>query len=135
VFHSILVPIAADHEAEVDAAIEYAARLRADDGKITFLAVVEPIPGYIASSLPRELVEAHKSAANAVLKKHASGVAGAESVLLSGPAGVTITEFAIEHDVDLIVMGSHRPGLQDYFLGSTSARVIRHAPCSVFVIR
>jgi len=37
--------------------------------------------------------------------------------------------------VDLIIVGSHKPGLQDYLLGSTAARVVRHAMCSVLVGR
>lgn len=36
---------------------------------------------------------------------------------------------------DLIVMGSHRPELKDYLLGPNAARVVRHAPCSVMVVR
>lgn len=37
--------------------------------------------------------------------------------------------------VDVIVMGSHRPALKDYLLGPNAARVVRHAPCSVYVVR
>jgi nucleotide-binding universal stress UspA family protein len=36
---------------------------------------------------------------------------------------------------DLIVMASHRPELQDYLLGPNAARVVRHAKCSVMVVR
>jgi nucleotide-binding universal stress UspA family protein len=36
---------------------------------------------------------------------------------------------------DCIVMGSHRPELKDYLLGPNAARVVRHAPCSVMVVR
>jgi nucleotide-binding universal stress UspA family protein len=36
---------------------------------------------------------------------------------------------------DLIVMGSHRPELADYLLGSNADRVMRHARCSVMVVR
>jgi nucleotide-binding universal stress UspA family protein len=36
---------------------------------------------------------------------------------------------------DLIVMGSHRPELSDYLLGPNAARVVRHAKCSVMVVR
>lgn len=36
---------------------------------------------------------------------------------------------------DVIVMGSHRPELQDYLLGPNAARVVRHAKCSVMVVR
>lgn len=42
---------------------------------------------------------------------------------------------ADEERVDLIVMASHRPGLRDYLLGVNSARVVRHASCSVMVVR
>ena len=37
--------------------------------------------------------------------------------------------------VDVIVMGAHRPALQDYLLGPNAARVVRHARCSVYVVR
>ncbi len=38
-------------------------------------------------------------------------------------------------DVDIIVMGAHRPALKDYLLGPNVARVVRHATCSVYVVR
>lgn len=38
-------------------------------------------------------------------------------------------------DVDAIVMASHTPELSDYLLGPNSARVVRHAKQSVFVVR
>jgi nucleotide-binding universal stress UspA family protein len=37
--------------------------------------------------------------------------------------------------VDLIVMTAHRPELKDYLLGPNAARVVRHADCSVLVVR
>jgi nucleotide-binding universal stress UspA family protein len=42
---------------------------------------------------------------------------------------------ARELGCDCIVMGSHRPELKDYLLGPNAARVVRHAPCSVMVVR
>lgn len=36
---------------------------------------------------------------------------------------------------DLIIMASHRPGLEDYLLGPNAARVVRHASTSVLVVR
>jgi nucleotide-binding universal stress UspA family protein len=35
----------------------------------------------------------------------------------------------------LIIIGSHSPSMQDYLLGPNAARVVRHANCSVLVIR
>jgi nucleotide-binding universal stress UspA family protein len=36
---------------------------------------------------------------------------------------------------DLVVIASHRPELKDYLLGPNAARVVRHANCSVLVVR
>ena len=56
-------------------------------------------------------------------------------VVVYGHAGTSILEYAEEHGCDCIVIASHRPGLGDYLLGSTAARVVRHAACSVHVMR
>ena len=36
---------------------------------------------------------------------------------------------------DLIVVGSHRPVMSDYLLGSNAKTIVRHAQCSVLVVR
>jgi nucleotide-binding universal stress UspA family protein len=36
---------------------------------------------------------------------------------------------------DLIVVGSHRPTMATYLLGSNAAAIVRHATCSVLVVR
>ena len=36
---------------------------------------------------------------------------------------------------DLIVVGSHRPAMSTYLLGSNATTIVRHAPCSVMVVR
>lgn len=52
-----------------------------------------------------------------------------------GPIYDAILKAARELGCDCIVMGSHRPELKDYLLGPNAARVVRHAPCSVMVVR
>ena len=42
---------------------------------------------------------------------------------------------AEEAEADLVVIGSHRPAMKDYLLGTNAARVVRHARCSVLVAR
>ena len=42
---------------------------------------------------------------------------------------------AEEAEADLVVVGSHRPAMRDYLLGTNAARVVRHACCSVLVAR
>ena len=36
---------------------------------------------------------------------------------------------------DVIVTGSHRPAMSTYLLGSNASAIVRHAPCSVMVVR
>lgn len=36
---------------------------------------------------------------------------------------------------DLIIMGAHQPGAEDYLLGSTASKVVRFAKCSVLIAR
>lgn len=46
-----------------------------------------------------------------------------------------IVKAATRHGIDLIVMAAYRQELKDYLLGPNTARVVRHAECSVMVIR
>jgi nucleotide-binding universal stress UspA family protein len=46
-----------------------------------------------------------------------------------------ILRAAEEAEADLIVVGSHRPAMKDYLLGTNASRVMRHARCSVLVAR
>ena len=52
-----------------------------------------------------------------------------------GTAYEEILRVSDEINADLIVMGSHRPKVADYLLGPNAARVVRHATCSVMVVR
>jgi nucleotide-binding universal stress UspA family protein len=42
---------------------------------------------------------------------------------------------ARESGADLIVMASHRPEMKGYLIGANADRVVRHASCSVLVVR
>ena len=46
-----------------------------------------------------------------------------------------IVEEAGELGADLIIVGCHRPDVSDFLLGSNAAWVVRHASCSVYVVR
>jgi nucleotide-binding universal stress UspA family protein len=46
-----------------------------------------------------------------------------------------ILRVAEEAQSDMIVVGSHRPAMKDYLLGTNAGRVVRHARCSVLVAR
>jgi len=58
-----------------------------------------------------------------------------EIAVRTGRSYSSILDVADEKEAELIIIASHRPGLQDYFLGSTASKVVRHAKCSVLVVR
>jgi nucleotide-binding universal stress UspA family protein len=56
-------------------------------------------------------------------------------IIAEGKIYQEILKAAVAIKADLIVMGSHRPELSDYLLGPNASRVMRHAKCSVMVVR
>lgn len=59
-----------------------------------------------------------------------------ESTMVWGPPAEQICRFAADHDVDLIVIGSHgRTGIKRALLGSVSHAVANQAPCPVTIVR
>ena len=135
-FKTILGPIEMAHVVEGKANIELAAQHAAAGAKIILLNVVEEIPTWAAAELPANLIPESRSRAKAELGAIATATGQELEVeVRDGRSYRTILEVAKEKQVDLIIIASHRPGLQDYFLGSTAAKVVRHATCSVLVIR
>ncbi len=135
-FKTIVVPVALS-EVEKAQPMLYAARqLGGDDARIILMSVVEDIPTYVAAELPGGFVDRARQNAQSALSKIAdeAGVQ-AEIVVRSGQASAGILGTAKEKNADAIVIASHQPGFSDYLLGSTAHRVVRHAKCSVLVLR
>ena len=135
-YQTILVPIDMAHVAEGKSNIDIAVQHAAPDANIILLNVVEEIPTWAAAELPGGLMEKSIDSSKAELQAIASSSGKEMEVeVRTGHSHSTILEVAKEKAVDLIIIASHRPGFQDYFLGSTAAKVVRHANCSVLVIR
>lgn len=58
-----------------------------------------------------------------------------ETVVRLGAVHRQIVKLAEERNVDVIVLGSANPKVQDYLLGTTASHVVTHARCSVYVVR
>ena len=135
-YTNILVPVVFDHGEKSTNSLKVAGELLSDGGKITLLHVMEEVPSYATTYLPEGLGEQHVADAKQGLRDIASGIeAPCEAVVVHGHAYTTILEYSKKHGVDCIVIASHKPGFEDYFLGSTAARVVRHAKCGVHVLR
>lgn len=136
---NVLLPIDLGHPDKAKEVLREGKALSEQRGaSLTVLHVVSPVPGYVAAELPEGLAEKAldeaKNELEAVVK--ANGLSGAaEIVVRRGIAQHEIVSLAKESNADLIVIGSHKPGVADYLLGSVAAAVVRHAPCSVLVLR
>ncbi len=134
-YKNILIPIVFDDRHDTQASF-LAARALADDGAaFTVIHVMEIIPPYVAYEVPADLLAETRQGVEKQLKEAARALPGAKHELISGHAGREIVEYARKMGADCIVVASHVPGFEDIFLGSTADRVVRHAPCSVHVLR
>ena len=137
-YKNVLVPIDLAHKETAGAMIDAAQMLADDDAKLTLLYVMPEVPGIVTANLPSSSSDEAKARAEAELRQLAEtgNVQQPFEALTSvGAAHNTILDTASSDAVDLIVIASHQPALSDYLLGSVAARVVRHATCSVHVIR
>ena len=134
-YQNVLVPVAFDTGRDTKRSLAIAEAIAAEGAKITALHVVEEVPSYVAQYLPEGQMEANIHEIEDILTKSLAGHDRITVKVIEGHAGHSIVDYAADNKVDCIVIASHRPGFQDYFLGSTAARVVRHAPCSVHVVR
>jgi nucleotide-binding universal stress UspA family protein len=140
-FKEILLPIdlgdLATQEKAVNSAVEMA---KTFGGRLHVLTIVPDFgEGFVSSFFPVDYQEKALAAANerlhAVVKQRIPDGIPVQHVVACGTIYEEILTFAGKHGIDMIVMASHRPELKDYLLGPNAARVVRHAECSVLVVR
>ena len=87
--------------------------------------------------MQRELENAaHKRLDEALIDSDGSGPATKAVVMTSGSAAYAIVDYASEHGIDLIIMGTHGRGvLAHLMMGSVAERVVRISPCPVLTVR
>jgi nucleotide-binding universal stress UspA family protein len=88
-------------------------------------------------SLP-DVEEEMRTAAVAEMSKLAGTLAGiaTTSEIAFGSPAACIVAAAVEHGVDLVVMGTHGRGpIMHMVLGNVAERVVRAAPCPVLTVR
>lgn len=133
-YDKVLVPMALDHGVS-ETTLKAAAALCNTGGQITALHVYETPHGSVSAYLDEEAQRAGLDQARQHLAKKTAAHENVATKTVKGRSYRAIVEFAEQNGIDCIVVGSHKPGLSDFFLGTTAARVVRHAPCAVHVCR
>ncbi len=146
---TVLIPIDLQHKSSWEKALPNAVdQARVLGGKVVVMTVVHHIMGgldwryairgeeqgslnYDIKDLVRQAEERlAEIAGEYVPKEFLGGV-----IAKHGTIYEQIVETADEMGAELIVMAAHRPSLKDYLLGPNTARVARHAACSVQIVR
>jgi nucleotide-binding universal stress UspA family protein len=125
----------------------FVAQIQRNGTKVCVLHVVEPVTAYISAEMVPHFVpyvagveEDRKKQAKALVRRAAqelrkAGFEASEAVEAGNPKA-RIIDRAAEWKADLIVVGSHGwKGLNRFLMGSVSDAVVRHADCSVEVVR
>jgi nucleotide-binding universal stress UspA family protein len=137
---SILVPI--DFSAQSEKALAYAVPFAEQFGaKLTLLHVVEPVgtPDF-ARSFPlvndNVMAECGRHLERVVKDLEIEPRLVQKTLVREGRSFHEIAEAARTLKVDLSIISTHgHTGLKHALLGSTTERVVRHAPCPVLVVR
>ena len=133
-YQKIIVSLSLDHGI-AQKAIQVARAMKSEGGKIIAVHVYEPLQGSVNAYVTEDAVANALQSAKDALASRVADDPDLESALIKGHSGRAIIDYAEKIGADCIIVGSHKPGLRDYLLGSTAARVARHASCSVHVLR
>lgn len=107
------------------------------------LAVIAVVPDFgmsiVGSFFPKDTAQKALAKAKADLgqfiNRQLGADSGAQPIAQIGNAYEKILDAAEKLDASVIVIGAHKPDFKDYLLGPHAARVVRHANCSVHVVR
>ena len=120
-------------------ALDRAIELAQAFGSKLVVASVAPVPAAVGRGGgaldPTDPPDRHRDELT-VATDHAkqAGIA-AESVLAVGHPAESILDIAEERSADMIIVGTHEPGLLERILGqSTSGAVARRAHCDVLIV-
>jgi len=145
----ILVPIdMADQETGIKTIKEGVMQTKAREGELTVMTVVPDIMagldwryairGSMQGSEEYDLKAIVKEALtqlNKMVEDHTPSGMKVKTIARHGTAYEEILEVAKDIGATMIVLGAHRPSLSDYLIGPTASRVVRHAACSVNIMR
>lgn len=123
--------------------IKAAARLaKLDDAQLDVVAIVPDfgmsrVGNLFSEDHHDDMIEEARKSLNALVTKSldAAQNANVRHVVATGRIYEEVLKTAETTDASLIVVGAHDADLADYLLGPNAARVVRHAKCSVYVVR
>ncbi|MDZ7839565.1 MAG: universal stress protein [Gammaproteobacteria bacterium] len=136
-FKSIIVPVDLSHVDQLGKALDIAADLAKHyEARVFYVGVTATAPGDVAHS-PGEFANALKTFANQQAEAH--GIHTEAKALTTSDPTVEVDEKLIqaieELNADLVVIGSHHPGVWQNVISHHGAYLATHADVSLFIVR
>ncbi|CAH1665548.1 universal stress protein [Chelatococcus asaccharovorans] len=139
-YKNILVPIDISDTGfsrhSIDKAVAFAS---ATAGAVRLIYVRSILPVTFMEFVPPDFDTEQQESAEADLAALAKSIVAPEisvsHVVRLGSIYNEVLQEAEEMKADLIIVGSHKPGMSTYLIGSNAATIVRHAGCSVLVVR
>jgi nucleotide-binding universal stress UspA family protein len=72
---------------------------------------------------------------HAFTREHVPEGIPVQHIVCEGTVYREVLDTAKRINADVIVVGAHRPEVGDFLLGPNAAKIVRHAECSVLVVR
>lgn len=139
--------VATDFGAAADNALRYGETLAREFGARLHVLHAAPnlfarsMDGYGYAAISPELQEeleqgARRQMAERVSDEDRRELHAKTTILVRNSPAAAIVDYAKEHAIDLIIVGTHgRGAIAQVFLGSVAERVVRTAPCPVLTVR
>ncbi len=139
-YKDILLPIDLEHESTEKAAPVAVNLCQLTGANLHIVAVLPDFGMSIVSQyFPKDFEKKHLETAlercRAFAEEHVPDEIQVQHTVGSGTVYDVILNTAKKVKADLIVMVSHRPELKQYLLGPNAERIVRHAHCSVLIVR
>ena len=139
-FTRILVPIDLAEPQMSKLAARHAEGLaKVFDAEVRLVNVQSLTPVKLLDYLPQDFDETIRRGLESELAAVASQIdrpaARVSTALLFGPIYQMALAEAERWKSDLIVLCSHRPGMDRFLIGSNASAIVRHATCPVLVVR
>jgi len=136
-FKKIMVPVDLAHVGEIGKALDTAADLAKHyEAKVDYVGVTTDTPSSVAHT-PDEFRKKLEAFSAEQARQHGIS-ASAKPVVCPDPAvdlDRYLSEAGDELGTDLVVMGSHHPGIMEHLVSSNAGYLAAHSDVSVFVVR
>ncbi|MDW4549711.1 universal stress protein [Defluviimonas sp. D31] len=137
---TILLAVDINNEETSKAPLAAALDLAHDGGVIHVVSVVPDfglpqVSGFFPEGYEQKMLHKFGEALAGWIQSHVPKGIETHPHVAHGTIYDEVVKAADKLNVDVIVIGSHRPVLKDYLLGPNAARVVRHARQSVYVAR